>query len=107
MIRNHSSNRSRKWFNRNNIQSDSCLEYVESLSKNIFDIDNIYLVYIENKTFLCVEYYKSKYYIFVNEKEVCLKVCKFLENNLTESSTVFTGDSCWYDCLNWITRRGK
>ena len=110
MKRNPNSSRSIRWVKRNSLNNESCKRYVEKLCKSMNFEYFKFGEYDCEEQALWITYGLYSYIIEVNKEEICLKV--FEENTNQKNKTkyhllekYFSGDTCWYECLNWIKKR--
>ena len=101
MKRNCNSNRSKKWFNRNNLSNLYCKYYVENLCNIEFEFDYYEFIKYKGYNALHIIFDHSDYFLYADEYEVSLISIKEL-NNKELSVEKFDGDTCWYDSLFWI-----
>ena len=110
MKRNFDSNRSKRWFLRNDLNNDSCSGYVDKLCKCQFQFDNYnFCIFDSDKKSLYLTYGLYSYVIFADPELVGLKVMEknfnSLEKDKYHKANEFFGDSCWFNCLSWIKKR--
>lgn len=103
MKRQSSSSRSLKWIQRNSLDNVACLEYVKDLCSNIFNFDKFEIIRNENSEMgLRISYKGKEFEIKTNKEDVCLNLYDISDDIRVRSKTVFTGDSCWFSCFEWM-----
>lgn len=111
MKRNIESFRSQKWLLRNSLNNPSCVSYVHDLCEIQFGLTNFDIKPFNNgENSLWLQSGLNFYIVTIDTQEVCLMV---LERNTDGQNkdkyhllpTRFTGDSCWFRCLNWIKNK--
>ena len=89
MKRNPSSNRSKKWIERNCLSSEKCVSYVKELCEayNVkYKISNDKLLVSANE---------KSYRVYTD----CNNVCIISVNKKTGEKKRYDGDSCWIDFI--------
>ena len=110
MVRNPNSTRSKKWIERNSLNNESCRRHVEKICKiNGFEYFKFGEYDCEEQS-LWVTYGLYSYVIEIDKEKIYLKVFEKNTNQKNKDryhllDKYFTGDSCWYECLNWIKNR--
>ena len=110
MKRSPNSSRSIKWIVRNSLNNDNCKRYVEKLciflSFKYFKFGE----YDSEEQALWITYGTKSYIVEIDKENICLKILE--RNNYFSDKDryylldkFFTGDNCWYECLNWIKCR--
>lgn len=109
MIRDTNSKRSQKWFARNNLDDDLCMEYVNDLCEIHFGFKDYTFALFDETMALYISYGLYSYVIYADRFETCLKLLEINSNkhdkNRYHKLKVFFGDSCWFECLSWIKKR--
>lgn len=110
MKRDFHSTRSKKWFARNSLESSSCRSYVHNLCEINFEFDNFDIKPYNGTDVLFVSHGLYTYIVFADNVDVGLKILEKNSNTGRKDryhsiDKMFYGDSCWYNCLDWIKNR--
>lgn len=111
MKRSCNSLRSQKWIQRNSLDNDSCVLYVSRLCEIEFEFSNFDIKPFDSeKNSLWISYGLYSYIIGIDENSVCLKILEKNTNDIRKDRyhllrKRFYGDSCWYECFDWIKNR--
>lgn len=106
MIRDINSARSKKWINRNDLNSAFCKEYVDNLCCVQFNFKIYNFSIFNNNASLYITYGLNSYVIYVDNSVIGLKLMEKNKNNDSYHELLyFYGDNCWFDCFLWIKNR--
>lgn len=110
MRRNPNSTRSLRWIERNSLSNPSCANYVTSLLNNRFGMSTYKIAeYDTEEPALWITYGLFSYILKIDSDNICIKVLEQRVGNTKDRyhtiTKTFSGDSCWYECFLWITKR--